>query len=189
MENTSDRLTDYFSTEDIQSLQNALARTIRLPIVVVDAEGRPITRQRNTGFFCRLKTKGAACPGCWSWLPHPRTGGPLYGACPRTGLSLAGIPIDLDGTCLGGWVLGQLRLTKPAGKTLKNVARTNALSLEDAKSGMDAIPPVGWQELEQVVNFLDSVRRMLPWMIRADCVGPCCLEELGALLPPPPQNK
>lgn len=100
--------------EELQKMQDDIAKATGLAIITVDYTGRPLTRHSCPSAFCtkvRMSKYGTFCEKCDSHggIEAARLHGPYIYYC-HAGLVDFAIPFWVDGQYLGAFLGGQVRL-------------------------------------------------------------------------------
>jgi diguanylate cyclase (GGDEF)-like protein len=168
----SEDLADRLWPQKLQELQDVLCETLRIPVLVAGASGRPLTACEDLGQFCRHFTRAVPifrpCLDCGrsvrdaasheSQLAAAKVRPPLH-ACPL-GLTDVALPIHCAGEPLGYLLCAQVRTGREAAAdTLPDLGK---LSEEDEAAGLVAraavLPP---EELARVGAVLSAAAWLL----------------------------
>ncbi len=137
---------DLFDTQDIQELQEAIAKAVGVGIQMLTPDWRAVTKNSIACEFChkvvRSSEKGKMnCRMSDEIIGRPNKEGPVIAPCRSAGLLDAGASIIIGDTHVASWLLGQVRdadnlITEEEG-------RKRAVEL-----GID--PDWYWEELNKV---------------------------------------
>lgn len=99
----------------LQLIQDAFSSTFRLPCMIIDPDCTPVTEPSNWQAVCdRVNENADIPPDCQRRLADllitcAEDGLPASSVCPKSGLTTSMVPIFLDETLIGAWVLDQVR--------------------------------------------------------------------------------
>lgn len=160
------RFSDLFDRAKIQALQDALAETARVASVIVDPEGRPITKLSNVCRFCALATRDNP-PAMVKCMRPPHTAGeaggadgPLLYRCPN-GLQTASIVIRIGGHRLAHWVVGQVSDESPDEDRMAAYARKLGIDDEQCCAALAEIPVLPRDRFKKVCQTIYAAARQL----------------------------
>ncbi len=107
------KITDLFSIEDLQKIQDAFAKATGVASIITFPDGKPITKPTNFCSFCNLirsTKKGVInCYKSDAYIGRNNPSGPIIQPCLSGGLWDAGASIALEGVHLANWLIGQVR--------------------------------------------------------------------------------
>ena len=137
---------DLFDTQDIQELQEAIAKAVGVGLQMFTPDWRAITKNSIACEFCHKVVRSSEqgrmnCRMSDEVIGRPNKGGPVIAPCRSAGLLDAGASIIIGDTHVASWLLGQVRdadnlITEEEG-------RKRAVEL-----GID--PDWYWEELNKV---------------------------------------
>ncbi|MCK5127267.1 MAG: PocR ligand-binding domain-containing protein [candidate division Zixibacteria bacterium] len=154
------RLTHLIDVEHLQTLQDSIATAFDLSSVVIDIEGRPITRPSNDSKMCSaIRMTEVGSKRCLEsdkelGLQAARLLKPSLKKCNRCSLLNAGAPIIVEGRHIGTWIIGQNpvgSLDKEQLEAYAQEVKLDAQMLEMAHAEMKRIP---LHKFEHIVEFL-----------------------------------
>ena len=137
---------DLFDTQDIEELQEAIAKAVGVGIQMLTPDWRAITRNSVACEFCHKVVRSSEqgrlnCRLSDEIIGRPNKEGPVIAPCRSAGLLDAGASIMVGDTHVASWLLGQVR------------DADNLISEEDGRKravelGID--PDWYWEELNKV---------------------------------------
>ncbi|HBU13297.1 MAG TPA: hypothetical protein DEB31_11455 [Clostridiales bacterium] len=160
-------LTEIIDIAHLQKMQDCFADVAGITSVVLDPNGKPLTKPSNLSGFCTLMRGNTSiaqkCAGIHAQLirENIETQKPAKMICPLSGLITASVPIFLGKTLLGCWILGQVRLSDPSDEVLAAAARATGSAEAELKDALCKIPVFSEKQFESVFDYLISLSETL----------------------------
>lgn len=159
------RFTELFDLQEIQSVQDALAEAAAAASIIVDPDGRPITRPSN---ICRLcaqvrRNNPQALATCMRPRHIPNAGvssGPLLYRCPN-GLLTGCIAIRVFDRHLADWILGQVLDEPPDEERMLARARKFGADEKQFRAALAEVPVIPKDQFEKTCFAVYTVARHL----------------------------
>ena len=160
---------DLFDIRDIQRIQDEFADATGVASVITRPDGTPITVPSH---FCRLcndiirKTdKGRAnCYRSDAALGRRCDTGPTVQPCLSGGLWDAGASIDVGGTHIANWLIGQVRDSTQTEEKMRSYAREIGVDEEVFLAAFREVPSMSRQQFDQIARLLFTTARQLSTM-------------------------
>ena len=160
-------LVDLLGVEMLQAIQDSFAHAFRLPTVIVDRRGQNITEITHRVAFCEDLTRpsaaGAKCTACDAAAMDraEETGRPEIFHC-WNGLHDSAVPIiSSDGEQFGFFLCGQVFAERPVIASYRETARRYGIGIEGYAEAADRIRVVPLQTLEQTIECMGVLARMI----------------------------
>lgn len=137
---------DLFNTQDIQELQEAIAKAVGVGIQMLTPDWRAVTKNSIACEFCHKVVRSSEqgrlnCKLSDEIIGRPNKEGPVIAPCRSAGLLDAGASIIIGDTHVASWLLGQVR--DADNLISEEEGRKRAIEL-----GID--PDWYWEELSKV---------------------------------------
>ncbi|MDM8521878.1 PocR ligand-binding domain-containing protein [Desulfococcaceae bacterium HSG8] len=157
---------ELFNMDDIQRLQDDLARAAGVASIITSTNGTPITRPSN---FCRLcndiirKTdKGRAnCFKSDAAMGRFNPEGPTIRPCMSGGLWDAGTSISVGGRLIANWLIGQVRDDTQSKEKMREYAREIGADEEAVVEAFSEVPAMSREQFGQVAQALFTIAKQL----------------------------
>ncbi len=153
-------LLDIIPLEDLQELQDTLAKVANVGAVVVDLEGKHITRPSRFSRFCAMMR------GNELTLPNCRTSAMEIGSiaraekraaqkpCMNLGLSDASAPIVLNGEHVASWMIGQCVTRHLPDDEVRAFARANGFNEDEVLTAYNEIKVITPEAFNDAIKLL-----------------------------------
>ncbi|MDR2909144.1 MAG: EAL domain-containing protein [Oscillospiraceae bacterium] len=153
---------------DIQQLQDSFAKITGISASVVDSVGNVLTRL--SGYGANPLISGKDRQNLYRKLCQENRVAkkPTLTTSSHTGLSTCAVPIFLDNSHLGSWVIGPMILDSANREIFLQAVRDSDLSDEDASRLIERLPTVIWKEFELIVEFLQGLTGAVIQMARSN---------------------
>ncbi len=140
-----------FPIHCVQTIQDLFAEISRLPALVIDMDGEPLTRLSNPCAFCQALMNSPAgyeaCRASWRGFAASSRNGSQYFTC-HAGLQYVGAPLQDKGMQVGLFLVGQFYWQPPdpreENERIRRLAQISGLpptTLHEAAAGVQIIPP------------------------------------------------
>lgn len=160
MPHTKPMLVDIIVRETLQQLQDSIAKAVNISTIILDDAGIPIANIDNISKFCKLMgdnyNPGGNCRKIQTELCHiaRETRQTASMTCPFTGLTGVAVPIFLEDTFLGAWIIGQIRFHGETLPSFRETAHEAGLNSAEARSLLENIPVFSRSEFAAIVDFI-----------------------------------
>ncbi|MDL2210302.1 EAL domain-containing protein [Desulfovibrio sp. OttesenSCG-928-O18] len=157
------RLTDLLDLGYLQELQDAFAASTGVTTTIVDPDGDRITRPSNWRGLCAIfydiQRGEETCRSITNALVRRcrATGRPEFAECPHGGITTAAVPIFVNGTFLGCWLFGQMRVQDPPSSTLKKTASRTGVNLRMIEEAFSLLPRFSQESFELTLAFMRTL--------------------------------
>ncbi len=152
---------DLFDVEEIQTIQDQVAKSLHVGSLIVEPDGTPITKPSNFCSFCYgvVRKSEVGCANCKKsdeYLGRPNTDGPIIANCLSANLLDAGCSIIVNGKHIASWLLGQVRNADvPADfKRNEEYAKMLGVDTEHYNREFQKIPAMTSEEFEEKANLI-----------------------------------
>jgi len=157
---------DLFDIEEIQAIQDSLAKAVGVGSLLTTPDGTPITRPSNFCSLCRdviRKTdKGLAnCMKSDSALGRHDPSGPTVRHCLSSGLWDAGASITVGGRHIANWLIGQVRNERVDDDRLSAYAREIGADEEAFRTALDQVTIMPLEQFHEAGKALFLIANML----------------------------
>lgn len=155
------KLADILAPESLQKLQDSISTAANISTVILDSSGSPVTEISNSRGICRMtgdahRPDGGVCRRTRKKLcgmAH-RTRTTASMICPLSGMIGASVPIFLDDTFLGAWIIGQLRFHGDSLEAFEEAARKAGIDSVTAQKLLEDIPVLSRSRFDTIVEFM-----------------------------------
>ena len=181
------KLSDILDLDHLQRLQDTFADITKVSVVIVDPDGRHVTKPSNWNGFCGMfnasEVGGNDCRSSIArMLEHTKeTGGAWIEECPHTGLHTASLPIVLDGTFWGSWIFGQMRMAEPDRSLLEQAGKKLNLSAEAVEGMLDELPLMSLKDFRQIFDFLQALNQVILDLAKSNILSGHTAKELRGI--------
>ena len=157
---------DLFNIDDIQRIQDELAKVTGVASIITHTDGTPITAPSN---FCRLckdiirKTDMglANCLKSDAVIGQYHPDGPIIQPCMSGGLWDAGAGITVGGRHIANWLIGQVRDELQTEDKMLLYAREIATSEEAVIEAFREVPAMSREQFGHIAKFLFTLANQL----------------------------
>lgn len=151
----------FFDLQEIQAVQDALAEAAGVASLIVDPDGRPITRPTNACRLCAMCNNAQGPANCLQ-PGRPQGGaeapGPVLCRC-RNGLLTASVPMFVAGRHLAEWIVGQV-LDEPAdGQRMAACARELGVDEVQFCAAAAEVPVLSKERFEKICQSVCTLAR------------------------------
>ena len=163
-------LLDLFGRDQLNDIQNRLARITGLGFITVNQQGEPMTDYTEFCDFCRhfrnhtSLHKNCRASDAASSVQAAISGSPLIYLCP-CGLMEIAIPILVNNTYLGGFLCGQARCSDPPSGLLQmrpvTAQRLLQEVLDAAAPDLEQLPVYEYRKFEDIADLVNLVITLL----------------------------
>ncbi len=173
IETSSVSLKDIVDFDHLQRLQDCFAAVAQITSVVIDPSGYPLTKPSNLQGFCAIMQQNETCLGkCIETnsaliAENLETHKPSTLICPHSGLFTASVPIFLEDTLLGCWILGQVRIDDPPDDVLDNTAGFGGIDRSLLTDAMDMLPKFTKEQFSAFFDYLMALSQTLTQLTHA----------------------
>lgn len=164
MTNEELRLGDIVNRESLQQMQNSIARATNISTVIMDSSGIPITEMTNSRGICKLMgdtgyPDGSACMKTREklFLKAREAREVAFATCPFSGMTSIAVPIILDDTFLGVWVIGHIRFSGDSSEYFEKAAHKAGLDAVTTQELLAEIPVITHSEFKKIVDFVTII--------------------------------
>ncbi|MGC9157345.1 MAG: sigma 54-interacting transcriptional regulator [Terracidiphilus sp.] len=152
-------LTDLFSVEELQKIQDAFAIATHVASIITLPDGTPVCNYSN---FCRLcndivrKTeKGRMnCFHSDSIIGRQNDQGPIIQICMSGGLWDAGASITVGGQHVGNWLIGQVKNELNDEAQMLRYAREIGADEEEFRQALQEVPTMSLEQFKEIANLV-----------------------------------
>ena len=157
---------DLFNLNEIQHLQDMLAKTWGVAMLLTGPGGTPITRQSNfsqlCGEFIRTTEKGARnCQMSDSMLGRHEPSGPIIQQCLSAGLWCAGASITVGGHHIANWLVGQVRNEAQSEEQIMEYARKIGVDEIEFRKAFLQVPVMSNERFNQIAHTLFALANQI----------------------------
>ncbi len=157
---------DLFNISDLQSLQDMLAESWGVGILLTRPDGAAITQPSNFTYFCsefiRKNEKGRRnCLNSDAELGRYNPSGPTIQKCLSAGLWGAGASITVGGRHVANWLIGQVRNEAQSEEQIIKYAREIGADEEAFREAFLQVPVMSQQKFDQIAHTLFSLADQL----------------------------
>jgi len=160
-------ITDVLSEDILMKIQNAFARTTGMSAMVVDDQGKMLTRSGNMSDFCTKymwdeQCGSDRCKVCYRYGMEKavENGESANYAC-HAGLQEFVAPIKLDGKLLGGFVGGQVLTAFPKEADFQALANELAVEFEPYWDAVNDVRVISRERYDSAWKFLSTIADIL----------------------------
>lgn len=161
------RLTEFLNVEQLQQLQDNLAKALDMAFITVDYRGCPVTEGSGFTDFCRCMQNhgkyGQLCSQCYAHggLHATMAGNPYFYRC-HAGLVEFAVPLMMDGKYLGAVMGGQCERI-PENPALEPVLpqRTSWEDVPELARARGSVYKTTYEKLEAGVQLVQEILRNL----------------------------
>ncbi|MDR2933376.1 MAG: EAL domain-containing protein [Oscillospiraceae bacterium] len=156
-------LADIIDRDTLQQLQDNITKAADISAILLDSEGEYITKLGNTKGICSLiedtHEPDGACRNYHRqlWRMARETRKPASMTCPISGIAGASVPIFLDDTFLGAWVIGRVRFQDQPAEIFAETAHKAGIDKAKAWEAVEETPVIHRSEFDIIVNFMSIV--------------------------------
>lgn len=152
-------LFDLFQAEEIQRVQDALAKSSNVASIITAPDGTPLTRPSNVSERFTTLVHGSGAIGrsrvfSYAALRPSDTDGPVIQVCPVTGLLYAGARILVGESHIANWIVGQVRDEDMEAEQLLAYAERNGIGREDYACALEQVPRMSRTQLVRVADSM-----------------------------------
>ncbi len=157
---------DLFSLDDIQNLQDRVARAAGVASIITDIEGNPITRPSN---FCRLcediiRQTDRGLMNCFLsdaviGRHHPE--GPIIQPCLSGGLWDAGASISIGSRHIANWLIGQVRNETQTEEKMREYAREIGADEDTVVAAFRQVPVMSLEQFTEIAQAFFTLANLL----------------------------
>ncbi len=153
-------LLDIIPLQDLQELQDTLAKVTRVGAVIMDLQGNHVTKPSRFSNFCALmRSSPSTATNCK--LSAAALGAsacrekrPVQNPCLNLGLADASAPIILNGEHVASWLMGQCLLQRLPDETVRAFARENGLNEEALLKTYGEVPLISQEGFDDAIKLL-----------------------------------
>ncbi|MDL2229822.1 EAL domain-containing protein [Treponema sp. OttesenSCG-928-L16] len=167
-------ITDFINIDYLHSIQESMAKIAKVATLIVDSEGRRITKSFNYCDYCAklndLSGTAEQCIELYKELSriNRETREPVVRTCPVSGLTLASVPIFMEELYLGSWLIGQVCTHDTDISAVRQVALDAGYSQEEADKYIAGLTVLSKEEFNTIFSFLKSSTDELIHLIKAN---------------------
>ena len=151
-------LTDLFSVEQLQRIQEAFAKATKVASIITLPNGVPVTAPSN---FCRLckdiirqTEKGRAnCFSSDAVIGQQNPDGPIIRTCLSGGIWDAGASISVNGKHIGNWLMGQVKNELIGEDKLLHYAGVIGADAEAFREALREVPIMSMEQFRDIANL------------------------------------
>lgn len=154
-------LTDLIDLEELQKLQDCFALSNNIASIILDPEGKPITRSSNFSEFCRIaRSSSRGSENCrkveQTMLRQKGEQVPFVVNCETIPALMEGVvPVIVKGQHLASWNIGQVVDPAKDDSGISEKARCLGLDEEELVSAFGKLRRMPRQEFERILKFLE----------------------------------
>ena len=153
-------LLDIIDLKDLQELQDTFSQVAQIGAVVVDLEGRHLTKPSRFTKFCSMM-RGNPCTEVHCKASAAELGAisrreqrPAQKPCANLGLSDGSAPIIIDGTQIANWIIGQCVTHRLPAEEVRTFALAGGMDPEEVLEAYNAIPVVAPEQFNYALKLL-----------------------------------
>lgn len=152
------QLGDILDFAYLQKLQDAFAELAQITTVVIDPQGRFLTRPCNP-FCAKIQSSEKGAQSCLEvkqrlCAENRRVGGLCRMKCPHSGLEAAALPIFLEGEHLGSWIISQALVEEPEPGLMEKTAASFGMDAAELRQLAADPPPIEEERFKRILSFL-----------------------------------
>jgi PAS domain S-box-containing protein len=159
------QLTDLFSLNDLQKIQDAFASATGVASIITDPDGRPITRPSNFCNLCqqiRKTEKGRQnCYCSDAALGRMNPGGPIMQRCLSGGLWDAGASIRVGDRHIANWLIGQILDESVDDATMMAYAKEIDADTEEYRKALSEVARMPLSQFQKITEALYLIANQL----------------------------
>ena len=152
-------ITDLFSVEELQALQDAFADATNVASLITFPDGTPITQPSN---FCRLcsdiiRSTDKGKQNCFrsdSIIGLHNSNGPTIQSCLSGGLWDAGVSITVGDHHLGNWLVGQIKNDAIDDEKVVQYAQEIGADENEFRQALSEVPILSMERFEKVARLI-----------------------------------
>ncbi len=165
VKNTGPAESALLGRDELQSIQDTFAAAVGASTAIVSASGTGLTKISGMCRVCYLiRTTDKGNTDCQVFkrrllervLKH---GKPVYQPCDRTGFAEACIPIVVNDTTVGAWLMGQVKVSTGERDRLRAYAEAIGADADSVTAAYDSMPR---RPLERYLKAVDLLSRLSP---------------------------
>ena len=152
---------DLFDIEEIQKIQDQVAKTLHVGSIIVEPDGNPVTNPSNFCSFCYdvIRSTKQGCENCHksdAHLGRPNPEGPIISPCLSANLMDAGCSIIVNGQHVASWMLGQVRNADKQLSEEENIRHANEIGVSPKIycDEYNKLPVMTKEEFSNVANLI-----------------------------------
>jgi signal transduction histidine kinase/CheY-like chemotaxis protein/HPt (histidine-containing phosphotransfer) domain-containing protein len=184
MENDKIVLTDLINVETLQRIQNSVSEMIGMALLIVDADGKPVTEGSNFTDYCAKNVRCSKigrrlCEQCdkHGAMQAKEKGHAVSYFC-HAGLLNYAAPINVDGQMVGGFIGGQvLTILKPE-NVFRQFAKDLMLDEDQMANAAKEIPLMTYEDIDKGEDYIYVIAEILSDMANGKYVAQKAEEEL-----------
>ncbi len=153
--------------EKLQQLQESLAAVTNLATIIIDIDGRTVTRPSNFSEVCRLVQRTEKGREICDRSDQERTDRasltdePVYHMCQCCGFLDGAVPISIDGCRIGYWLIGQCNALGVSREDLALHAKIIGADVDAVLAAYDRMEPMSVARFEQILELLHQTVDLL----------------------------
>ena len=156
----------------LQRLQDNFAAATGVASIIIDTNGRLVTRPSNFSEVCRLVQQTARGREICDLSDHERSqralasDAPVYHMCQSCGFLDGSAPIMIDGRRVAYWLVGQCNALGVSREDIAVHAQTIGADVDAVLDAYDQMEPISVARFELVLEFLNLLVDQLTSPIR-----------------------
>ena len=157
---------EFFDLREIQKIQDGFALATGVASLIVDPDGRPLTRPSNFTRLCSqvIRGSGAGNENCMrsdALLGAHNPKGPNVSRCMSGGLWDAGVSVTVGGRHVASWLIGQVRSSLLDDEAMLGYARIIGVDPEEYREAMAEVPFMEEEQFRRVADALFVIANSL----------------------------
>ncbi|MEN6375852.1 MAG: PAS domain S-box protein, partial [Smithella sp.] len=156
---------DLFNLSELQRLQDVLADSWGVAVLLTHPDGTAITQPSNFTSFCefiRKSEKGLKnCQNSDAELGRYNPAGPVIHKCLSAGLWGAGASITVAGRHIASWLIGQVRNEAQSEEEILEYAREIGIEEAAFREAFLKVPVMSQEKFEQIAHALFALANQL----------------------------